>query len=168
MGVFNKGDVGVNLDGVHGRIHEGQFFIASEFNQIGNKATLIYLVSTHEKSAHFAFDITTNGDVEVNFYKQVTVSTVGTVIEGLNANDFSTTSALTIITTGATLSDTGTLWECSLSISGPGQSRSSQTLGSRLEEFVLKTNDFYALSIENLNVTTLDLCARIGWYEPQV
>ncbi len=26
MEAFNKGDVGVNLDGVHGRIHQGAIF----------------------------------------------------------------------------------------------------------------------------------------------
>ncbi|MES9859183.1 MAG: hypothetical protein ABW166_21735 [Sedimenticola sp.] len=165
---MNTGDQGVNLDGVHGRIHQGQFFLASEFNQISGTDTFVYLVSTNENGAHSAFDVSTDGDVKITFNKQVVASNPGSVLEGLNINDFSTITPSTIITAGATLSDSGTAWECLLTLGGPGQSSSSQLVNSRVEEFILKTNDFYAILIENLSAQTIDICTRIGWYEPEV
>ncbi|MES9901033.1 MAG: hypothetical protein ABW148_18705 [Sedimenticola sp.] len=168
MNPFNKGDVGVNLDGVHGRIHQGQFFLASEFNTISGGSTFNYLISTNNSSAHFSFDITTNSDVTIIFRKQVVVSAIGTPLDGLSVNDFSTIEPQTVITTDATLSDVGSEWECILLLAGPGNSRNTQIGASRVEEFVLKTNDFYAISIENLSAQTIDICTRIGWYEPSV
>ena len=164
---MNTGDVGVNLDGVHGRIHRGQFFIASEFNTVAGSSTFYYLISTHNKSAHFAFDLTTDGDIQIVVRKQVTASVPGNVVPAINANDFSQFTAETVITESATLTDTGALWECMLITGGPGQSSSSQLIDSRVEEFILSLNDFYAIGVTNLGSNTIDICSRMGWYEPE-
>ncbi|MES9855926.1 MAG: hypothetical protein ABW166_04890 [Sedimenticola sp.] len=165
---MNTGDQGVNLNGTHGRIHRAQFFLASEFNTISGSSTFHYLISTHTNAAHLNFDVISDGDIEITFRKQVTASVAGNVVPGLNLNDFSAKTAKTIITSNATLSDSGVLWECILNLNSAGKSGGTKVSASRVEEFILKTNDFYTLSIENLNATTIELCTRIGWYEPEV
>lgn len=168
MSRFNKCDEGAALNGVHARIHKGQFFISCEFNTVVKGTSLIYLIATNEKAAHFAFDVTSTTEVQVSFNKQVTASVVGTAIEGLNVNDFSQVLPLSSITKDATLSDSGTVWECFLIVGGSGPQSTGGLSGSRVEEFILSTGDFYAIIIDNQSVTIdADISVRFGWYEPQ-
>lgn len=168
MTAHNTGDRGATLDGVHGRIHAGQVFISCEFNTIIGSGELIYLISTGNHSAHVSFDIATNGELQIILLKQVTASATGSLMNNANANDFSTNNATTTNYSGTTLSDRGDEWEHIYVPGGQSKNSGGHIGNSRIEEFILMTNDYYAVSITNMGSTTIDIGYRISWYEPEV
>jgi len=164
---FNTGDTGSVLNGPHRRIHNGQFFIASEQNTLLNGASRDYLILTGALEAHCAFQVDITHDTQIQLLKQVTESAAGSVIPTFNAKDPSNNINTAIIHTGSTLSDPGSIWENILALGGSGGSASGSSAESRLVEFILNPNDKYAVRLTNLTVNTSTYVIRIGWYEEQ-
>lgn len=164
---FNLGDTGAFLNGVHRRIHNGQFFIASEQNTLSNGASRDYLILTGSLEPHLAFQIDISHDTQIQFLKQVTESGVGSVIPTFNAKDPSSISNTSIIHTGSTLSDPGSVWENIIALGGAAgeDGAIASNAVSRLEEFILNTSDKYAVRLTNLTSSTSTYTIRIGWYE---
>ena len=153
------------LNGPHGRIHKGQFFIAHEVGVLGNGASIDYLFQTGSLEPHFSFQGDALGNLLIELFKQVTFSAAGTPLTPLNVKDPATTLPTISVSSGATLSSTGTTWESIIIPGGSGGNAMGGSGGARIEEFILNPTDLYAIRLTNLTTTNNDYAIQFGWYE---
>ena len=155
------------LNSVHGRMHRGEFYSACNSLSLGNIDDIFYLIATNNNPAHFSYSVSSSGEAYISLLKQVTVDAMGSVLVARNINDFHILSIpTTVISADAVLLNDGVKWEELLIVGGSGPQSVGDTLGSRIEEHILKPNDFYAIHIENPNVTSIKFSINMGWYEP--
>lgn len=158
------------LNSVHGRIHRSEMFSSCDAFSLGNAETKYYLIRTTSVTAHFSYSISANAELQIKLLKEITLSDEGNALERINANDIILVKPVIVTVEtfkDATLSDDGTDWEVLLLTGGSGTFAQGDTLGTRIEEHILKTTAEYAIKITNPNIAGVVGSINMGWYEPQ-
>jgi len=150
----------INYD--HHEVHGGSSYVVSGTATLGNGATQDILVVTPNttKWAHLIGLVTSSGLATVTFYEGATVSNAGAATTEVNRNRNSTNTAGVVVTTGPTVTGTGTaIFSQS---SGAGQNVGGEVRGEN--EFILKQNTIYLLRITSAAAANV-VNYILDWYE---
>lgn len=157
-------------DIVHERIHHGEFFSAFTYEAAladdGFSSILIQCAET--MSCHFSYIVRAGGDAEIQLYEAPTFSNAGSSLTVVDRNRITNNSPLTTLTTGPTVSDTGTLLESQFIPGGttgflsfnPGGE------GSMFKEYVFAPGTDYLLYAYNRAGGAQPMNIQVDFYEP--
>ncbi len=158
----------IGIESSHHEIHEGNNYVVQEGIQLNNSSKE-YLITTPDtaKWAHMVIAIEGGQDTLARFVEG-TGKTGGTAMTEVNRNRNSVNTADVTVThspTGTEGSVT-TLFTCQFGIPavGGGRGGSGGTLPGR-NEFILKRNTKYSLTITALSANANNICVVMDWYE---
>ena len=152
----------------HHEIHEGNDYVVQE-GIILNNNSKEYLITTplSEKKAHMVIAIEGGQDTLATFVEG-TGKTGGTEMGAINRNRDSANTADVTVTHSPTGSEGSvtTIFTCRFGIpaAGGGRGGSGGTLPGR-NEFMLKANTKYSLTVTALSANDNNICVVIDWYE---
>lgn len=153
----------VTLEYDHHEVHEGDSYVVSGTATLDSGGVLNVLIVTPNttKWAHLLPIVVVNGGAAtIAIYEDATVSAVGSAAEEINRNRNSANTAGVVVTTGPTVTGTGT--QIFTFTIGDGQQTGGEVRGTY--EWVLKQNTIYLLRITSLangNVVNY----LLDWYE---
>lgn len=160
----------------HHEIHCGDSYTAHHVADLGNGASIDYLITVPDwgdpvsgddpfgnqgiKVAHFLGELSGESEADVFFYESPTITANGTALSVLNRNRNSSNVDLLAIYQGATVSATGTELEHTRFGSGRGVGGGV----NRTDEWVLKNNTSYLVRVTNLVTTSNYHSIRFQYY----
>ena len=109
-----------------------------------------------------------SGDIDIESFKDVVTSADGTVTESVNTNQNSSNPPIMIISEGPTVTDGGTSLHLTWAPptgAGIGNSANGISNLSSGEEWILKPNSKYLITITNNSGAIIDMSYDILWYE---
>lgn len=157
-------------DIIHERIHHGEFFSATVYNAaLADDANISVLMQVPASmSCHVSYIVRAGGDAEVILYEAPTFSNAGSALTAYDRNRITANESLTVLTTGPTVSDTGTLLESQFIPGGTAGflSFSPGSEGSMFKEYVLKPGEDYLLRAFNRSGGAAPMNVQVDFYEP--
>lgn len=157
----------VVVPGEHYQIHQGKHFISTSYFTVATANTstwfLIQVPSTTTEH-HMVLGFNASGLSRFCFFEGAAVSTVGAAMNIINQNRRSTNTTTVIITSGPTVTTTGSCMWTGL-FGGTSISHIGVPGGGRLEhEFILAPNTNYLFRLLNL-VASISAASIFNWYE---
>lgn len=159
--VFTGSFTTVSYD--HYEIHSGSHFFNKDWVDLGNGATYDILVVTPDttKWTHLIFNIGTEAETNITWYKDTITSNDGTLLPVINRNGNSATVNGTLLYHTPTITNVGTPFALYKSGSGKlsgGTSRANN-------EAIFEQNTKYLLRITNATTSNNWVDWIIDWYE---
>lgn len=158
------------IDTTHHETHKGNHYIVQEGIQL-NDASKEYLIVTPDttKWGHMIISIEGSQDTLISLVEGTT-KTGGTAMNEINLNRNSANTAEIVIThtPGGVAGSPITLFSCQFgnaTLSG-GRGGLGGVVAER-QEFVLKQNTSYLLTVTALSANPNNICVTISWYEHQ-
>lgn len=158
----------VTVNHVHHEIHEGEHYLVQEGIQLNN-ASKEYLIVTPNttKWAHIVIAIEGSQDTSASLV-ETTTKTGGTAMAeiNLNRNSANTASVVVTHTPGGAAGTPTTLFSCQFgnATSPGGRGGNGGAINGR-QEFMLKQNESYLLTVTALSANVNNICVVISWYE---
>lgn len=156
----------------HALIHAGEMFYAYSLTSINAGATLKFTFTTPAvasgKYIHFRpAVISTSGDKLTMTMTEIPTSiSGGSDVTAYNRNRLSTTTALSTLKTGVTLTESATVVDVAYvgGGTGVGSVRSGAETGEQ-NEVVLKQNTVYSITLTNNSSAANIVFLKMMWYE---
>lgn len=166
----------VDIDPSHLAIHESRHYTASRVVDVAGAGTALYLIaclSTATVGVHFAMNLITELEAQIDIYEGTTVSANGTAVNIFNRNRKSGTnptgSGMVSIFHTPTVTADGTLIYTSHAgtQTGPGNQGGGSGFNTRGDsELILKDSTLYLVRITNAHATNANQVAiDFEWYE---
>lgn len=154
------------------RGHEGKLFVSDKVTEsVANSATVDILLVTDGLDSHLVSAVSAGGDVYVELFEDVVVSSNGTEIVPINVNRNSSLTSLIKTYHTPTISSTGTQLR-KVYLSGGGGGNSQGVLGAGLArpntEIVLKKNTKYLLRVTNKSGQAKTIGVEVMFYEKSI
>lgn len=149
--------------------HAGSFYFGNVYNAtLGTGANLdILLVTSATDYCHFAMDANSSGEGTLALYEGVAYSAAGTVVTTYNANRNVTRASGQTLTTGPTITGTGTTLIVDLvpgGTTGNSIGGSSQNI-ARITEFIAKPSTAYLIRFNNTTASSQRTSLTLGYFE---
>ncbi len=164
----NISGAAIGIESSHNKIHEGNNYVVQEGIQLNN-GSKEYLITTPDtpKLGHMVIAIE-GGQDTLGRFVEGTGKIGGTPMTAINRNRNSANTADVTVThspTGTEGSVT-TMFTCQFGIPavGGGRGGSGGTLPGR-NEFMLRRNTKYSLTLTALSANDNNICVVIDWYE---
>lgn len=154
----------------HRLTHEGMVWHTSDRAQVANAASLdILFVTPAFTYPHLRKAILNLGDAPANIclYEGVTASADGTAAPVFNRNRNSANVPSTVVTTGPTVTDLGTMIHDRLvgDTGGMGSNQAGAESAGLGEEWILTPSTKYLLRVTNNSGAEITVNYEIMWYE---
>lgn len=149
--------------------HNGDFYFGGVYNAaVAAGSNLDILLVTHSTNyCHFAFDANSGGAGTLSLYEGVTYSAAGSAVSAFNANRNISRASSQTITTGPTITGTGTTIITDYvpgGTTGNAVGGSSQNI-ARITEFISKPSTAYLIRFNNLTASSQPVSLTIGYFE---
>ncbi len=151
---------------IHHFIHQGAVFDLSNKITFANSETIYLVGETGATPVHFHGERYTvnKGGFEIRLLEGVT-ATGGTAATPRNRNRISAKTTTLAVTSGATVTNTGTeLYFLGIPGSTVPAFQSPQA-GAEVIEWILKPNTKYAIELKNLDAEAKTMYVAFSWYE---
>lgn len=149
----------------HQRIHDGDAYIISDFDTLGNGGEKELVLSTGAKKVHLNVIIFAEKAAIYKLFEDPTYTSTSNPVNGINRNRTSAnTSTLTIKSFSGKLTSGTKLIHEEISGGSVGQGNNSSAINRDTNEFILKTNSLYSLKIESLSINN-KVNWMLNWYE---
>lgn len=148
--------------------HAGKMFFATFYNSaVGAGANLDMLLVTSTIPCHFGVDVNAGAGGVLSIYEAATYSAAGAAVTIFNANRQSTLTSTQTITSGPTVTGTGTTL---LQDYVPGGTTGNAVGGTsaniaRITEFIGKASTAYLFRFNNLAAGVQPVSMTIGFFE---
>jgi len=156
----------IGMSEVHEHIHKGRFYTVDLIDEaLANDASLELLVAPVTGTPpHMRATGDVGGDFKLEVFENTTVSAAGAADTPVNRNRMSSNTASTVITSGPTITDDGTLILEHLIPGGSGGN--SQGGGASLfEEMILNHTRVYLIRLTNLAGQAKVAHLQLNFYE---
>lgn len=153
----------VVMDVEHHEIHCGDSFVVTRSVDLGNGATDTLIINVPNEAVklyHMTININTESESDFNIYEGATTAADGTTLTSYNRNRNNALTSSLVITHTPTTPSGGTLiytehW-------GAGKSSGGETRGQ--QEFILKNNTKYRVTITNSTTTNNYVSWKLNYY----
>ena len=158
-----------SIDVAHNEVHRGVLFSADYVaTGVGNNASVdVLFVVGDDVDAHFVFDISAGGAVQVYLYEAPTISAAGTAVTAYNLNRTSANVPASTVTHTPTVTATGTTTIVNGRYLAGGASAQTR-IGGGLRpgiERLLAGGETYLLRVTNVSGSAITISAACEWYE---
>jgi hypothetical protein len=153
----------VTIDVEHHEIHCGDSFVVSRSVDLGNGATDTIIINVPNEAVklyHLVVEVNTEAEADFNIYEGATTAADGTALTSVNRDRNSALTSSLAITHTPTTPAGGTLiytehW-------GAGRSAGGESRGQ--QEFILKNNTKYRITITNSTTTANYISWKLNYY----
>lgn len=158
-----------SIEYAHAQTHAGRYFSGGFYNaSVANGASIDILIQTGAQSFHLRFDGSSSGDSTIRFYESATFSAAGTAVTMSNHNRTSAKTFVGTVTSGPTITATGTQLNGTDYVAGGTKNQSVGGSGGYANEFILSLNTNYLIRFTNDSGAAAKMNMSVYGYEPNL
>ena len=149
----------------HAEIHKGYMYAASLLGEgVANDGALDMLIVTGANDAHIALAVAGGGDFYLSIFEGTTTSNDGAAVTAYNKARGVSTATTATVTSGPTITDSGTRIEYRYFPGGTG-GNSAGAPGATRQEWIFKTGTKYMVRLLNKSGQAKTCNTYAEWYD---